>query len=189
MRPRHCTDADGLCFPDETMYRRQIRNPLCQVVRSVVEQASVVACEDLSTSMQLVPCHHRDTHCRLDGWVKGERANTLTLISRCRTSAPVLVSPACTSQTGSRTSPLPRCRQRGGFCCGDGVVTNADANAAYNIRTRLHDCGVVLYIPYRVVKTILLDQTKLLAGMALPVQRRAMRPLSTESKVPETARF
>ena len=44
------------------MYRRPVRNLLCQAAYAGVEQASIVACEDLSASMQLAPYHHRDTH-------------------------------------------------------------------------------------------------------------------------------
>lgn len=62
MRPRPCTNANVLCVPDETMYRRPVRNLLCQAAYAGVEQASIVACEDLSASMQLAPYHHRDTH-------------------------------------------------------------------------------------------------------------------------------
>ncbi len=108
MRPRPCTNANVLCVPDETMYRRPVRKLLCQAAYSVVEQASIVACEDLSASMQLASYHHRETHRGLGGWEKDEMADMLTLMSLCRTSVPALVSPACISQTGSRTGQLQR---------------------------------------------------------------------------------
>ncbi len=98
MRPRHCTDANVLCFLNKTMYCRQVCNLLCQAVHPVVEQANIVACKDLPASMQLAPYHYRDTHRRLNGWVKGKMAETLTLMSQYRTSVPALVSPARTSQ-------------------------------------------------------------------------------------------
>ncbi len=108
MRPRHCTNANVLCVPDETMYRQQVHNLLCQTVHSVVELASIVACEALSASMQLAPYHHRDIHRRQGGWGKGEMVDTSTLISLCRTSAPALVSSVCILPTGSRKGQLRR---------------------------------------------------------------------------------
>ena len=108
MRLCPCTSAHVLCVPDETMYRRPVRKLLCQAAYSVVEQASIVACENLSASMQLTPYHYRDTHRGPGGWEKDDMADTLTLMSLCRISVPALVSPACISQTGFRTGQLQR---------------------------------------------------------------------------------
>ena len=57
-------EVSGAVHGHETapLHRRPVRKLLCQAAYSVVEQISIVACEDLSASMQLAPYHHRDTH-------------------------------------------------------------------------------------------------------------------------------
>lgn len=83
--------------------------------------------------------------------------DVLTWISRHRGSALALVNPACTSQTTSRTGLLQGTRQGNWFCCIDEVVLDADANAACNIRDRLHDNGIALWTLYREVKALLVE--------------------------------
>lgn len=65
--------------------------------------------------------------------------------------------PTCTSQTTSRTGLLQGTRQGNWFRCVDEVVLDADANAACNIRDRLHDDGIALWTLYREVKALLVE--------------------------------
>ena len=87
-------------------------------------------------------------------------ADTPTSISRRRTSAPILVNPAYTSQIDSRTGLLQGRRRRDRFYCRDGVVLDADVNAACNIPARLYDEEITLYMPYRAMRAQLADYIK-----------------------------
>ena len=139
--------------------------------------------------MKSVKYCHKDTNRRLHGWVKGVMADTLTSISRRRGSALVLVNPACTSQIDSRTGLLQGTCRWDRFCCRDGVVLDADVNAACNIPARLYDEEITLYMPYRNVRALLAERTRPSGGTAPPgleLRELATRPPSTESEVPRT---
>ena len=111
---------------------------------------------------------HRDTKRRLSGWVKGVMADTLTSISRRRGSALVLVNPAYTSQIDSRTGRLQGKRRWDRFYGLDGVVLDADTNAARNILARMYDEEITLYMPFKEVKRLLRDRTGTTVGTAPP---------------------
>ena len=137
--------------------------------------------------MKSAPYRHRDTKRRLSG-VKGVMADTFTSISRRRGSAPALVNPAYTSQVDSRTGLLQGTRRWDRFYCCDGVVLDADVNAACNILARLYDEEITLYMPYREVKALLAERTRTAVGTApsgLELRGRATEPPSTESESPE----
>ncbi len=173
----------------QVRHRKQVRDHLCQAAHTVVDKAGTIACEDLSASMKSAKYRHRDTNRRLNGWVKGVMADTLTSISRRRGSALALVNPAYTSQIDSRMGLLQGTRRWDRFYCLDGVVLDADANAACNILARLYDEEITLYMPYREVKALLAERTRLSVGTAPPgleLRGRATRPPSTESEVPAT---
>ena len=114
-------------------------------------------------------------------------ADTLTSISRRRGSAPALVNPAYTSQIDSRTGLLQGHRRWDRFYCLDGVVLDADVNAACNILARLYDEEITLYMPYREVKALLAERTRTAVGTAPPgleLRGHATEPPSTESELP-----
>ena len=111
---------------------------------------------------------HRDAKRRLSGWAKGLIADALTAISRCRGSALVLVNPAYTSQIDSRTGLLQDTRRGDRFHGLDGVVLNADTNAARNILGRLYDDEITPYTPYQAAKALLLDGIGTPVGTAPP---------------------
>ena len=136
----------------------QTRDFLCHAAHRVVDRAGTIACEDLTAPMSSSKYRHRDTNRRLSGWVKGVMADTLTSISRRRGSALVLVNPAYTSQIDSRTGLLQGTRRGDRFYGLDGVVLDADTNAARNILQRMYDDEITLYTPYREVKRLLLDR-------------------------------
>ena len=154
---------------------------------AVVDKAGTSACEDLSASMQSAPYRHKDTNRRLNGWAKGVMADTLTSISRRRGSALALVNPAYTSQIDSRTGLWQGTRRGDRFYCRDGVVLDADTNAACNIPARLYDEEITLYMPYREVKALLAERTRLSVGTAPPgleLRGLATEPPSTERESP-----
>ena len=173
----------------QALHHKQVRDHLCQAAHTVVDKAGTLACEDLSLSMKSTKVRHKDTNRRLNGWVKGVMADTPTSISRRRGSALALVNPACTSQIDSRTGLLQGHRRRDRFYCLDGVVLDADAHAACNILARLYDEEITLYMPYREVKALLAERTRLSVGTArsgLELRGLATGSPSTESEVPAT---
>ena len=173
-------------------HKKRARNLLCQAAHSVVDKADTIACEDLSRPMKSARYRHKDTNRRLHGWVKGVMADTLTSISRRRGSALALVNPAYTSQIDSRTGLLQGQRQWDRFHCLDGVVLDADANAACNILARLYDDEITLYMPFREVKALLAERTRTTVGTAPPgleLRGPATMLPSTESELPQTHSF
>ncbi len=154
----------------------QTRDFLCHAAHRVVDRAGTIACEDLTAPMASSKYRHRDTNRRLSGWVKGIMADTLTSISRRRGSALVLVNPAYTSQIDSRTGLLQGTRRGDRFYGLDGVVLDADTNAARNILQRMYDDGITLYTPYREVKRLLLDRSGTPDGTAHPGLEPARQP-------------
>ncbi len=86
---------------------------------SVGNKASMVVCEELSAPMRPAKFRHKDN---------------LTLISRRRGSARAWSNPTCISYRDSRTGRLQGHRQWGRCYCADGVVWEADAHAACNVR-------------------------------------------------------
>ncbi len=154
----------------------QTRDFLCHAAHRVVDRAGTIACEDLTAPMASSRYRHRDTNRHLSGWGKGLMADTLTSISRRRGSALVLVNPAYTSQIDSRTGLLQGTRRGDRFYGLDGVVLDADTNAARNILQRMYDDGITLYTPYRKVKCLLLDRSGTTDGTAHPGLEPARQP-------------
>ncbi len=168
-------------------HKKRARNLLCQAAHAVVDKAGTIACEDLSATMKSARYRHRDSNRRLSDWVKGVMADTLTSISRRRGSALALVNPAYTSQIDSRTGLLQGRRRWDRFYCLDGVVLDADVNAACNILARLYDEEITLYTPYRDVRALLVERTRTAVGTAPPgleLRGPATMPPSTESELP-----
>ncbi len=169
------------------LHHKQVRDHLCHAAHAVVDKAGTIACEDLSVPMKSAKYRYKDTNRRLNGWVKGVMADTLTSISRRRGSALALVNPAYTSQIDSRTGLLQGRRRWDRFYCTDGVVLDADANAACNILTRLYDEEITLYMPYREVKALLAERIRTAVGTAPPgleLRELATPSPSTESELP-----
>jgi len=74
------------------------------------------------------------------------------------------------------------------YCC-DGVVLDADTNAACNILARLYDEEIALYMPYRDVRALLAERTRQSVGTAPPgleLRGLATPSPSTESELPRT---
>jgi len=73
------------------------------------------------------------------------------------------------------------------FYCRDGVVLDADTNAACNILARLYDEEITLYMPYREMRALLAERTRSSVGTARPgleLRGRATPSPSTESESP-----
>ena len=126
----------------------QIRDLVFQSVHKVVDKAAVIAAEDLTAPMA-GKSFGKNVSRRLAAWTKGVIAEALDSVSNRRGSAVVLVNPAYTSQLDSRTGCLDGKRQGDRFYCSDGVVLQADQNAARNVLARLSDPDIERFMPYQ----------------------------------------
>ena len=116
-----------------------IRDIIAKGTHKLCDKASTIACEDLTVPMKSRSGRGKNTNRRLSGWVKGLMADCLSQISQRRGSSIESVNPAYTSQMDSRNGCLIGHRVGDWFYCFDGVVIQADVNAAKNILARLED--------------------------------------------------
>jgi hypothetical protein len=165
----------------------RVRDKVFKATHSVVDKASRVACEDLTSPIS-GRMYGKDQTRRLSGWVKGIMAKALEAVSQRRGSTLEIVNAAYTSQADSRYGVLLGHRRGDAFYCYDGEVLDADANAARNVLSRLYDDEIRLYTPYADVKDILLERTeRFKQRMGLLIQDSSCRrdaPTSTESESP-----
>ncbi|BCU07892.1 RNA-guided endonuclease TnpB family protein [Allochromatium tepidum] len=170
---------------DQTQAR--IRDTVFQAVHTVVDKAAVIAAEDLTAPMS-GKSFGKNVNRRLAAWTKGVIAEALDSVSSRRGSTVVLVNPAYTSQMDSRTGCLDGKRQGDQFHCSDGVVLQADENAARNVPARLSDPDIERFTPFQRVKAILPARTeRLRLGLLNPDSSCSPgqpRVLSTESELP-----
>jgi IS605 OrfB family transposase len=125
----------------------------------LVDKAQTIAAEDLTSPIASKKFGKNVTR-RLSAWTKGVIANALDTISRRRGSSVILVNSAYTSQMDSRYGILLGNRSGDSFHCFDGVVLQADENAAQNVLARLHDQEIDRWMPFQKVKSILLERTE-----------------------------
>ena len=161
-----------------------IRDIVFKAVHAVVDKAAVIAAEDPSAPMGGGK-FAKNTNRRLAAWTKGVIAEALETVSRRRGSTLVLVNPAYTSQMDSRNGCLSGKRSGDSFHCFDGVVLQADENAALNVLARLCDPEIDRWTPFQKIKSILLARTERLR-LGLLNRDSSCRPsgLSTESEMP-----
>ncbi len=139
-------------------HQQNVRNLAFKAAHAVVDKANKVAAEELTAPMA-GKSYGKNQNRRLNTWTKGVMAEALNAVTQRRRSSLVLVNPAYTSQMDSRYGVLLGERRGDLFYCFDGVVLDADQNAAANILARLSDTGIHLYMPYKQVKDILLQRT------------------------------
>jgi IS605 OrfB family transposase len=139
--------------------KTQIRDKVYKSVHAVVDKAQVIVAEDLSSPIAGRPLGKNAAR-RLSAWTKGVIAEALDTVSHRRGSTIILVNSAYTSQMDSRYGVLLGKRNGDSFHCFDGVVLQADENAARNVLARLHDSEISRWTPYQKVKSILLERTE-----------------------------
>ncbi len=134
----------------------------------MVDKADTIAGENLTARMQSARYRHKDTACRLHGWVRDVMVETLTSISRRRGSALALVNLASPSHIASWVGLLQGHRRQVRFCGLDGIVLDADTNAACNIRARPNDDEMGLFMPHWEIKALLVERTGIADGSVHP---------------------
>ena len=139
--------------------KTQIRDKVYKSAHAVVDKAQVIVAEDLSSPIAGRP-FGKNAARRLSAWTKGVIAEALGTVSHRRGSTVILVNSAYTSQMDSRYGVLLGKRNGDSFHCFDGVVLQADENAARNVLARLYDSEISRWTPYQKVKSILLERTE-----------------------------
>ena len=153
-------------------------------VNAVVDKASVIVAEDLSSPISGKK-FSKNVSRRLSSWTKGVIAQAIKNVSHRRGSTVIHVNAAYTSQMDSRNGTLSGKRSGDKFYCEDGVVLQADVNAARNVLARLQDTEIGLWTPYQQVKSILLKRTEC-HRLKLLNQDSSCKPvgLSTDIELP-----
>jgi hypothetical protein len=95
----------------------------------------------------------------MSAWAKGVLAQALYEVCTQRGATHIVVNAAYTSQMDSFTGLLHGRREGDKFYRINGDVLQADANAARNVRNRIHDQEITRYMPHLQVKQILLARS------------------------------
>ncbi len=161
----------------------QIKDTIYQATHKLVDKASTIAAEDLTSPIKTRKLG-KNVIRRLSAWTKGVIATALDTISRRRSSSVILVNSAGTMQMDSRYGILLGKRSGDSFHCFDGVVLQADENAAQNVLARLHFPTIDRWTPWQKVKSILLERTeRLRLGLLNQDSSCNLKGLSTESEL------
>ncbi len=161
----------------------QIKDTIYQATHKLVDKASTIAAEDLTSPIKSRK-FGKNVIRRLSAWTKGVIATALDTISRRRGSSVILVNSAGTMQMDSRYGVLLGKRSGDSFHGFDGVVLQADENAAQNVLARLHDPEIDRWTPWQKVKSILLERTeRLRLGLLNQDSSCNLSGLSTESEL------
>jgi IS605 OrfB family transposase len=176
-----------------------VRTLVHEAVNQVIDKAAVIVTEDL-TSPIAGKKFGKNVSRRLSSWTKGVIASAIENVSRCRGSTVIYVNAAYTSQMDScdgslsgkrsgekfyrRLHGLQEVEQCRSNCRENGEVLHADVNAARNVLARLYDSEISRWLPYKQVKTILLQRNSA-NRLKLPNQDSSCRlqDLSTESEL------
>lgn len=164
---------------------KEIRTLVFTETHRLVDKAAVLIAEDL-TSPICKKSFGKNMNRKLSAWTKGVIAESLNTVSQRRSSSLHLINPAYTSQIDNRTGCFTGKRKGDLFYCEDGVVLQADENAAKNILARFYDSEISLWTDYKTVKSILLKRTDSyrLGLLNLDSSCKPSSGLSTESELP-----
>ena len=143
----------------------RVRDIAFKAAHTVVDKATSIAVEDLASPIKDKKKYGKNQSRRLSGWVKGTMAEAIDTVSSRRGASVVLVNAAYTSQTDSRFGVLLGTRSGDLFHCFDGVVLDADQNAARNILARMSDSEIKRFTPFGEVKQILSKRTESRLGL------------------------
>jgi hypothetical protein len=137
----------------------RLRTEAFKAAHAVVDKASTVGSEDLTSRFNRKKSWGRGFNRRMGMWAKGVLAEALASVTQQRSAGHVLVNAAYTSQVSSQTGRLEGERQGDRFIAVDGKVVHADVNAARNIRDRINDPEIGRYMPFDQVKQVLLRRS------------------------------
>lgn len=140
------------------------RQTITQLIRTdtnkIFESFGEVVAEDLSKHIKGKKTA-KVVNRRLNEWSKGELQKALDEISIRKGGVVKLVNPAYTSQVDHRNGTLLGKRLGDQFLTFDGVVLQADQNAATNIKIRGSDLQITRFMKKEQIHKILLERTAL----------------------------
>lgn len=139
-------------------HRLRICNIINQACHLIVDKAGTIVVERLN--WQGKSTLSRKKNRELSDWTKRELANQLSFVSNRRRAKIVEVNAAYTSRMDSRYGVLLGKRRGRKFIASDGVVLDADQNAAQNVLDRLHDSEIHVYMKSTVVLSVLNKRTE-----------------------------
>lgn len=153
----------------ENRKKRQLTTIVRTGVNQIFEQYATAITEDLSGLIKGKK-QAKSKNRSLSEWCKGTLQTALEEISYRRTSEVMVVNAAYTSQVDSRNGTLLGRRCGDSFFTFDGVVLQADGNAARNIKARSDDKEISRFMKHRDVHRVLMKRTaSFLAAMDLTV--------------------
>lgn len=124
------------------------------------DEIKTIAYEDLTEQFTSKNKRSKRVKRNLNSWCKGTVRDALKQVS-ARTGCTVAEVNACyTSQLDSRFGILKGAREGDEFIGFDGVVLQADCNAAENVLARLGDAEITLFTKHSIAKKILLERTR-----------------------------
>ncbi|MDF5716820.1 MAG: transposase [Rhizonema sp. NSF051] len=146
------------------LLERKKRQTITQLIRTntnkIFDSYGEVVAEDLSKHIKGKK-RAKAVNRRLNEWSKGELQKALDEISLRKGGIVKLVSPAYTSQVDHRNGTLLGKRLGDQFLTFDGVVLQADQNAATNIQARGFDRKITRFMKKEQIHRILLERTAL----------------------------
>ena len=134
--------------------KAQLKENIYSAAKTLAQKANIIAIEDLSFKSKKTK--NKDTNRRLSSWIKSVIDEAITKYCFIYGTKLVYVNAAYTSQGDSRFNCALTGKRDGNFFIAfDGVVLDADVNAALNILARLYDDEISLYTSAKEVKEIL----------------------------------
>lgn len=137
--------------------KEQIRGLCFKAAHSVVDKAKAVVAEDLTSPIPKKNNWKRYNRL-MNSWMKSSITEALEKVTKVRGSDLYYVNAAYTSQMDSKTGLLEGARVGDKFYHANGEVSQADINAACNIKQRRLDKEITCYMPYKKVKQVLQDR-------------------------------
>lgn len=145
----------------EQSFKGQIKTLVFTATIKLMHDAvKTVAVEDLTEQFSSKAKRARRTKRNMNTWCKGIVAQALEQVSSRVGCTVVNVNACYTSQLDSRYGILLGTRSGDKFIGFDGVVMQADTNAADNILARMGDDEIPRFLKHRVAKEILLERTR-----------------------------
>ena len=144
----------------ERRFKSRVSDLAYKSVHQLCNKASTIVYEDLTEPIASNKPRSKKRKRSLNSWVKGTVITALEQVSARRGSTIVDVNAAYTSQMDSRYGVLLGERKGDSFYCFDGVVIQADINAARNVLARKSDAEITPWTSFKQVKSILLKRTE-----------------------------
>jgi hypothetical protein len=138
--------------------QKHLRTIAFQAAHRIVDKAAAIGAEDLTSPIARKQAW-KGFNRRMGFWAKGVLAEALESVSKQRGACLVHVASAYTSQIDSQTKRLEGRRVGDRFYHVSGDVSQADTNAAVNVKDRMRDPDIGRYTPYRDIKRILLSRS------------------------------